>query len=113
MTDSRINLHGCHGLDPATQTTILNAYSGLLEHELSGAEGLIAVYHAWQDIMLHCTRWLMLGDTEDADRMAWSLVTKLKEGPVVTARSIPGYLNDGHILHDSLEPAEIFLRLSQ
>jgi hypothetical protein len=36
--------------------------------------------------MLHCKEWSMPNDTEDEDRMAWSLATTLKEGLVVGAR---------------------------
>lgn len=45
MTDYRINLHDCLGIDPAAQAAMLNACRVLLEHELHGAEGLIDAYH--------------------------------------------------------------------
>jgi hypothetical protein len=44
MTDYRINLPGCPGIDPAAQAAMWNAFSALLEHELSGAKVLVTVY---------------------------------------------------------------------
>jgi hypothetical protein len=99
MTDYRINLPGCPGIDRAAQAAMWNAFSALLEHELSGAKVLVTVYYGWQDVMLHCKEWSMPNDTEDEDRMAWSLATTLKEGLVVGARPIPGNSHDRHTGH--------------
>lgn len=80
MTDYRINLHHYPLIDQATQAAMPNTFRALLKHEPVDAEGMISAYHAWQDAVLHCTEWLPPETPRMRIGMAWSFVTKLKEG---------------------------------
>ena len=52
--DYLITLHDQSLITIEARAAMLDTYRALLEQELGGAEGVIAVYRALQDVMLLC-----------------------------------------------------------